>query len=168
VNRNRLFLVTLLLLLSACAGRVAPAAPGPTTEPRAAWVITSEREGANESEVCRSDGERPCVLTASTPGKPMTVVVSVYLYAAGAPTKYSGAFLSSFTETASARGRETKVDYTITPGRRPTGVSALGRVTSKPDDYEFRMALFAEVRGHTDPHQFEQRVPVRVVAATGE
>ena len=95
----------------------------------------------------------------------MSAVVSVYLYPAGGePTIYKGAFMSGFMGS-SGRGQETKVDYSIKPGQRPSFVSSAGRVTSAPGDYEFRMALFAEVPGHIDPHQFQQTIPVRVVAA---
>jgi hypothetical protein len=93
----------------------------------------------------------------------MAVVVSVYLYPAGAPTKYSGAFQSTFIQSAGGRGYEAKVDYSIEPGRLPTAVAAGGRVTSMPGDHEFRIALLGEVPGQMDPHQFEQTVSVRVV-----
>jgi hypothetical protein len=46
-------------------------------------------------------------------------------------------------------------------------VASAGRVTRVPGDYQFRMALFAEVPGHTDPHQFEQTIPVRVIDPRG-
>ena len=92
----------------------------------------------------------------------MHVVVSVYLYPADAKTTYSGAFLSGFTQSAVRRGHEAKVDYTIEPDRRPSFVSSSGRVTSVPGMYEFRMALFADVPGHMDPHQFAQVIPVEV------
>jgi hypothetical protein len=63
-------------------------------------------------------------------------------------------------------GYEAKVDYTVREGDRPSFVSATGRVTRIPGDYQFRMALFAEVPGHIDPHQFEHTVPVHVAAAS--
>jgi hypothetical protein len=94
----------------------------------------------------------------------MSVVVSVYMYDAGAPTKYSGALQSTFIEAAGGQGYEAKVDYAIEPAELPTGVTASGRVTSTPGERTFRIALLAEVPTHMDPHQFEQSIPVRVVA----
>jgi hypothetical protein len=149
----------------ACAGRIAaPPAPGPSTEPRASWIIKAGTEAGFEREVCRSDRDQRCVLPASTEGRPMNVVVSVYLYPADGPTTYSGAFLSGFTQSAGGKGRETKIDYIVDPDRRPSYVSTSGRVTSVPGKYEFRMALFAQVPGHSDPHQFQQVIPVEVAA----
>ena len=97
----------------------------------------------------------------------MSVVVSVYLYPAGSKeTTYKGAFLAGFMGSERG-GHETTVDYRIKPDERPSFVAAADRVTRVPGDYEFRMALFAEVPGHTDPHQFEQLIPVRVVDRRG-
>ena len=153
------------LMSTGCARRTAPVAPGPATEPRASWIIVSGPQDGRESEVCRSDRQQPCVLEAGSASRPMVVAVSVYLYPAGAPTKYSGAFQSSFIQSAGGRGYEAKVDYTIEPGRLPTAVTAAGLVTSSPGNHEFRIALLGEVPGRMDPHQFEEMVPVRVVGA---
>jgi hypothetical protein len=90
------------------------------------------------------------------------------LYPAGETTTYRGAFLSSFLDSASSDGHETKVDYRIQPGRRPRATSVVGRVTSQPGVYEFRMALLAEVPGHGDPHQFRQSIPVEVRPVNGQ
>ena len=158
----------LVILLIGCARVVAPVPPGPTTEPRVSWVIRSGPQGGEDTEVCRSDQQQTCVLQASTPARPRTVVVSVYLYAAGAPTKYSGAFLSGFMETATRAGYETKVDYAIDPARRPTATTVSGRITSMPGAYALRIALLAEVPMHMDPHQFELTVPVGVTSVTEE
>ena len=161
-------IVTLLAaapLATACVREVAPVAPGPVTEPRVSWTIRSGARGENEPDVCRSDRTQPCTLEAGTPARPMTVAVSVYMYAAGAPTLYSGAFQSGFIESAGAGGYETKVDYSIEPGRLPTGVTASGPVTSRPGAYEFRIALFANLPGQMDPRQFQQTIAVRVVRA---
>ena len=152
-------------LATACVREVAPVAPGPVTEPRVSWTIRSGVQGGNEPDVCRSDRQQPCTLEAGTPARPMSVAVSVYMYAAGAPTMYSGAFQSGFIQSARAGGYETKVDYAIEPGRLPTGVTASGPVTSQPGGYEFRIALFANVPGQMDPRQFQETIPVRVVSA---
>jgi hypothetical protein len=152
-----------VLMAAACARQIAPIAPGPATGPRAAWVIRSGPQNGSESEVCRSDRQQRCVLAASSDARPMAVVVSVYVYPAGAPTKYSGAFQSTFIQSAGGSGYEAKVDYAIAPGGLPTAVAAGGRVTSRPGDHTFRIALLAEVPGQLDPHQFEQTVPVQVV-----
>jgi hypothetical protein len=149
-------------LVTGCARVVAPVAPGAPTEPRVSWVIRSGPQGGNESDVCRSDRQQPCVLPASTASRPISVVVAVYMYPAGAPTKYSGAFQSTFIQAAGGAGYEAKVDYSSQPGRLPTGSTAGGLVTSAQGNYEFRIALFAEVPAHMDPHQFQETIPVRV------
>jgi hypothetical protein len=154
--------ITVLVSLG-CARQTTPVAPGPPTAPRASWSIRSGPQGGGESEVCRSDRQQTCVLEASNESQPMAVTVSVYLYPAGAPTKYSGAFQSTFIQTAGAGGYEAKVDYSVAPGELPAAVAAGGRVTSVPGDHAFRMALLGEVPSRMDPHQFEQTVPVRVV-----
>ena len=153
------------LLLAGCARPIAPTAPGPLSEPRVSWVLRSGPPDGRESEVCRSDQQMPCVLQASTASRPMTVAVSLYMYAAGVPTKYSGALQSSFIEGAGGRGYETKVDYSIAPGELPTAVTTAGRVTSNPGEHAFRIALLADVPAHMDPHQFERTVSVRVAPA---
>ena len=167
MGRSRLFscvcAVSVMLLADGCMRRFAPPAPGPANEPRVSWTIQSGPQDGNESEICRSDQQKPCVLQASTAPRPMTVAVTVYMYDAGAPTKYSGALQSTFIEAAGGRGYEAKVDYAIKPAQLPTGVTAAGRVSSTPGDHAFRIALLAEVPDHMDPHQFEQTVPVRVV-----
>ena len=152
------------LVTAACAGRIAaPPAPGVAGEPRASWIIRAGAQYGAEREICRSDRDQPCRLPASTEAQPISVVVSVFLYPAqGAETTYRGAFLSGFMGSRGA-GHEVKVDYRIKPGERPSFVSAAGRVTPVPGDYQFRMALFADVPGSKDPHQFEQIIPVRVV-----
>ena len=161
------FSAVLLVTLStaACAGRIAaPPAPGLAGEPRASWIIRAGAQYGAEREICRSDRDQPCSLPASTETQPISVVVSVFLYPAqGAETTYRGAFLSGFMGSRGV-GHEVKVDYRIKPGERPSFVAAAGRVTPVPGDYQFRMALFADVPGNKDPHQFEQIIPVRVVA----
>src|SRR5436190_12120644 len=133
--------------LTACGGRVAPVAPGPPTAPRVSWIVRSGEPGANGREICRSDKPDPCVLQASSDGKPMSVTVSLYLYDAGAPTTYQGAFLSEFIASSKPIGFETKVDYTIAPGKRPTAYDVTGPVIAKPGDYKLKMALLAVVPG---------------------
>jgi hypothetical protein len=164
------FSAVLLITLwtAGCAGRItAPPAPGLAGEPRASWIIRAGAEYGAEREVCRSDRDQPCSLPASTEAQPISVVVSVFLYPAqGAETTYRGAFLSGFMGSRGA-GHEVKVDYRIKPGERPSFVAAAGRVTPIPGEYQFRMALFAEVPGHEDPHQFERIIPVRVVEPRG-
>jgi hypothetical protein len=155
--------VVTALLVAGCARVVPPTAPGSPTEPRVSWVIRSGPQGGSETDVCRSDRPQPCVLRA-TPSRPMTVVVSVYMYPAGAPTTYSGAFQSTFIQAAGGGGYEAKADYEIEPGRLPTGVTASGLVTATPGSYEFRIALFAKVPQRMDPYQFQERIPVRVMA----
>ena len=73
--------------------------------------------------------------------------MSVYMNPQGI-NQYSGAFQSSFIQTANKMGYEVKVDYSVEPGRLPTASAASGLVTSTPGDYEFRIALFAELPGH--------------------
>ena len=157
--------VMLLTCTLGCAGRIVPvAAVGAPDEPRAAWVIKGGDYGS-ERELCRSDRATPCVIEASAGEEENTAVVSVYLYPAGdSPTTYKGALMAGFMGTRPG-GFETAVDYSIKPGDRPSFVAAIGRVTTVPGEYEFRMALYAEVSGQKDPRQFQQAIPVRVVPA---
>jgi hypothetical protein len=165
MNRHVAAVVLIMAASSACGGRVSPATPGSVTEPRASWRISAGTEFGSEKEVCRSDRSQPCVIAASASGTPTHATVSVYLYpAAGEQTTYRGAFLSSFL---GGRGHETPVDYPIKPGERGSFVTSSGVVTSVPGEYEFRMALFANVAGRSDPHQFQQSIPVRVTQPKG-
>ena len=149
-----------------CAGRIEPAVLGPPDEPRASRIIKAGKEYGSEKEICRSDRNEPCIIQASSENEPTSTVLSVYLYPAGDdPTTYKGVLLAGFMGSGDA-GYERQVDYSIKPGDRPSFIAAVGRVTSVPGEYEFRMALFAEVPGHTDPHQFQQNIPVRVLAAS--
>jgi hypothetical protein len=162
--RNVVLMAALCSSCAASAGRtVAPQPAGVSGEPRASWVISSGPVD-REVVVCRSDSEMPCVLEAGTASRSKNVTVSVYLYPASGKTSYKGAFVSAFI---GGKGHETKVDYDSVPGRRPVATTTYGLVTTQPGEYEFRMALFAEVAGQRDPYQFEQRVPVRVVPARG-
>ena len=104
------------------------------------------------------------MVEASSDKRPVFAAVAVYLYPAGAKTMYKGAFLSGFM---GGSGHETKVDYEIDPARQPTAFAAFGRVTSQPGEYEFRIALFGEVPGRSDPHQFAKTIRVRVVPPGG-
>jgi hypothetical protein len=163
---GRVSALGLLAMSLGCAARVVPPPPAPITEPQASWSIKAGPAFGDERELCRSDRDAACVIPASTATQPMSVVVSVYLYPAERKTAYSGAFFSEFVESIRGRGHETQVDYTIEPGKIPTSMSSSGRVTSVPGNYAFRIAMFATVPGHTDPHQFQQVIPVRVVAPT--
>ena len=164
MHRLTTSLIALLVVTgAACAGRVAPVAPGPATAPRVSWILRAGEPGANGREICRSDRPEPCVIEASSQGRPMNVTVSLYLYDAGAQTTYQGAFLSQFIASTKPIGYETKVDYTIAPGKRPTAFSVTGPVTARPGAYQLKMALLAAVPGRADPHQVGTSVPVRVV-----
>ena len=66
---------------------------------------------------------------------------------------------------SSTSGHETPVDFTLKPGERPGFIASVGRVKPVPGNYEFRVALFAEFPGQTNPRQFQQSIPIRVVAA---
>ena len=161
-----IWILTLLLTSAACAGRIAPVAPGSATEPRVSWTVKSGPAGENGREVCRSDSPAPCVLQATSEAQPMSVTVSVFLYDAGATTTYQGAFLSEFIASSKPIGHETKVDYAIEPGKRPTAFSVMGPVTSKPGEYRWKMALLSAVPGQPDPRQVANSVPVRVVTGS--
>jgi hypothetical protein len=157
----------LLLATTGCAGFVAPVAPGPATAPRVSWIVKSGEADSNSHEICRSDRPEPCVLEASSGSRPTDVTVSVFLYDAGVTTKYQGAFLSEFIKSAKVIGHETTVDYTCEPAKRPTGFAVTGPVVARPGDYKLNIALLATVPGRTDPHQFTESVPVRVVTPPG-
>ena len=155
-----------VLTSAACAGHVAPVAPGLATTPRVSWIVRSGSPGANGREICRSDRPDPCVLEASSQARPMSVTVSLYLYDAGARTTYQGAFLSEFIASSKPIGYETRVDYAIDPGKRPTAFGVTGPVTASPGAYKLKMALLAAVPGRPDPHQLADSVPVRVVPSS--
>jgi hypothetical protein len=161
-----LFGTTVVALLHAgCAGHSVPVATGRIDQPRASWQITAApNDVGNQRPICRSDVEDVCVVEASRDNRPVFASVAVYLYPAGEKTVYKGAFLSGFM---GGSGHETKVDYEIDPARQPTAFAAFGRVTSQPGEYEFRIALFGEVPGRTDPHQFAKTIHVRVVPPAG-
>ena len=160
--RVNLWPVTALAVVAgACATRIAPPATGPSSEPRASWIIRMTGPDGREREVCRSGQRVACALPASAARRRMIATASVYLYPAQQKTIYHGAFIASFFQGS----RESQVDYVIEPRKLPTGQSTAGVVTSQPGNYEFRIALFADVPGHPDPHQFVEVVPVRVVAA---
>lgn len=158
-------LVTAGLALSlciGCAGRIVPAPSGSLNEPRASWSIRAGEYGS-EREVCRSDRDQSCLIPASTEANPTSVVASVYLYPAGEnATIYRGALMATFMGLDGS-GSETKIDYSTKPGERPYYVATVGRVTSAPGNYQFRIAVLAEVAGRTDPRQFEKAIPVQVV-----
>ena len=136
---------------------------GTPTEPRGSWIIRAGPRDGREREVCRSDQRAPCTIEAGTADRPVIAAASVFLFpVANEKTSYRGAFLANFLST-----RESKVDYDVDAGRLPTGMAIAGRVLATPGQYEFRIALFAEVAGHQDPHQYEAIVPVRIVAAAG-
>jgi hypothetical protein len=71
---------------------------------------------------------------------------------------------NTLIEHSNSVGYETTVDYKVAPGKRPSVIAVYGPVTSKPGPYELRIGLLANVPGHTDPHQFREGIPVRVVA----
>jgi hypothetical protein len=158
-------LVCAAIVSAACATRTAPPAAGAPDEPRVSWRVLSGPDGKREREVCRSDVEGPCVLEASSENRRKTVSVSVYLYAAGAPTAYQGVIYAGVIETVAARGYEVQVDYTIKPANRPTAVSAFGYVVSRPGPTVLRISLLANVPNHPDPRQFLREIPITVAAA---
>jgi hypothetical protein len=147
-----------------CAQRI-PIAFGSPDEPQASWRIRAGKDG-NEREICRSDVDQPCVIRVGSQNEPMSVVVSVYLHpVAEAKTTYQGTFSAEFLSSRASAGHESQVDVTIEPGRTATGFTVIGRLTSTPGRYFFRTALLAEVPMHSDPHQFEQTIPVDVIAS---
>ena len=93
----------------------------------------------------------------------MSVVLTVYLFPAGEDqTTYRGALMATFMASQHGGG-ETKVDFTMKPGERPYYVASIDEATTIPGNYEFRIALLADVQGHVDPHQLDDVIPVRVV-----
>ena len=168
---NRLLPLHLLLVSMAmtlafgCAPHRIPLALGSIDEPRASWRIRAGK-ALDEREVCRSDVDQPCVIHISSQDEPVSIVVSVYLHpVADAKTTYQGAFFAEFIATTAISGYERQVDVAIEPGRKPTGLSVAGRLTSTPGRYFFRMSLLAEVPMHGDPHQLDQTIPVDVVTS---
>lgn len=158
--RRVIFIATAVVALSSgCASRGIPPDPGPPAQPRASWTLTAGDFGNGGRVLCRSDATEQCVIQLKTDDKPVFASVSVYLYAAGAKTTYSGVFFSSFVGDT---GKESRVSYEITPGQQPTLISHIGRVVDAPGSYEFRLSLLAAVPDETEPHKFEYAVPVRL------
>jgi hypothetical protein len=161
-------LVACMLLVAGCAPYRIPQAIGPAGEPGASWSIRAG-DPLKEREICNSESDRPCVIRASSAERPASVVLSVYLRPVGdAKTTYQGALRASVLSSNSA-DYERQVDVTIEPARRPTGISVAGTVSSTPGPHYFRMLLLATVPTHTDPYQFDETIPIEVVASdTGE
>jgi hypothetical protein len=140
----------------------------PADEPRASWIVRAG-EYLYEQEVCSSDRDQRCVLPASTADQTVSVVVTVFLHpAGGAETRYHGAYLVGFMPGPTGRGSERKVDLAIEAGGKARAVSVASRVVDTPGEYPFDVALFADVAGRADPHQFLETITVRVVPPTGD
>jgi hypothetical protein len=157
--------IAVAALCSGCASRSIPPDPGPPAQPRASWTLTAGDFGNGGRVLCRSDATDPCVIQLKTGEKPLFASVSIYLYAAGAKTTYSGVFFSSFVGDL---GKESRVSYEITPGQQPTLISHIGRVVDAPGSYEFRLSLLAAVPNEPEPHKFEYAVPVRLSRGSAE
>jgi hypothetical protein len=156
-------LLAALPFAASCAQHRIPATTAPVDEPRASWSIRAG-EFRHEDEVCRSDVDRRCVIPASSNGQPVSVVVSIYLHpVADAETTYQGALIATFM-TAGGHQYERQVDVKIEPGQRPTAVTTTGPITSTPGTYVLNLRLLAKVPMHTDPHPFDQAIPVEVVS----
>ena len=150
---------------AACAQRQVPAAIGPVIEPRASWIIRAG-EYLAEKEVCRSDRDQQCVLPASSPDQPLSVVVSIFLFpTANVETTYEGALVAGFIRGSAGRGYERHVNTKITPDQDPVSLTVVGRVVEQPGRYPLDIVLFAAIPGHTDPHQYVTNVAVTVSAA---
>jgi hypothetical protein len=166
--RIRPVIAALLTLAgSACASHRVPEPFAPAGQPRASWTVRAG-DYLQEREVCSSDRDQRCVLPVSTAENPVSVVVTVYLHPAGdAETKYSGAFLIGFIPGHTGRGAERKVDFAIPGGAKAKALSIASRVVEQPGTYPFDIALFANVTGQTDPHQFVETIVVHVGDAAG-
>ena len=60
---------------------------------------------------------------------------------------------------------ERQVDVTIEPGRRPTAMSVAGRMNVAPGRYYLNMALLAQVSNRSDPHEFQENIPIVVTTS---
>jgi hypothetical protein len=110
--------------------------------------------------------DQPCVIDVGSTEEPMNVVVSVYLHPFGdAKTTYQGALSATFMTGANGAPYERHVDVTIEPGRRPTAVSVAGRMNVAPGRYYLNMALLAQVPNHSDPHEFQETIPIVVTTS---
>jgi hypothetical protein len=165
--RLRSSLVACTLLVASCAPYRIPQSVGPAGQPGASWSIRAG-DPLKEREICSSDTDRPCVIRASSDKRPASVVLSIYLRPVGdAKTTYQGALRASVLSSNSA-DYERQVDVTIEPARRPTGISVAGAVSSTPGPHYFRMLLLATVPMHADPYQFDETIPIEVVASDTE
>jgi hypothetical protein len=160
-----LVIVLIALTAGACASHRIPEPFAAAGQPRASWTVRAG-DYLQEREVCSSDRDQRCVLPASTTENPVSVVVTVYLHPAGdAETKYHGAFLIGFIPGITGRGAERKVDFAIPGGAKARALSVASRVVESAGDYPFDIALFADVTGQTDPHQFVETIVVHVGGA---
>jgi hypothetical protein len=164
----RVFVGTAIALaVSGCATHRIPEPFAPAGQPRASWTVRAG-DYLQEREVCSSDRDQRCTLPASTDARPVSVVVTVYLHPAGdVDTKYHGAFLIGFIPGHTGRGAERKVDFAIPGGAKARALSVASRVVDRPGVYPFDIALFANVAGQTDPHQFVDTIVVQVGGAAG-
>lgn len=157
--------IGLIAVVAACAPVRAPQAAGPVDEPRASWSIRAG-ELLKEHEICRSDMDQPCVIDVGSTEQPVNVVVSVYLHPVGdAKTTYQGALSATFMTGANGAPYERQVDVTIEPGRRPTAMSVAGRMNVAPGRYYLNMALMAQVSNRSDPHEFQENIPIVVTTS---
>jgi hypothetical protein len=151
----------LMMVLSACAARDIPPDPGPPMMSRASWTIRAGGIGKRGGIVCRSDMPAPCVVPLAEKDEDAFASVSVYLYATGMKTVYTGVFFVSFIGDF---GYERPVVYEIEPGDVPTAVAVFGRVVKAPGTYEFRLSLSTQGGDPAQPPRFAFAIPVKVVA----
>jgi hypothetical protein len=110
--------------------------------------------------------DQPCVIDIGSTEQPVNVVVSVYLHPVGdAKTTYQGALSATFMTGANGAPYERQVDMTIEPGRRPTAMSVTGPMNVGPGRYYLNMALLAQVSNHSDPHEFQENIPILVTTS---
>jgi len=149
------------VLVAGCAAhRVEHVAPD-ESRPHITWEISRDRDS---EAVCGSaEPGRPCQLIASTPERPSSVTVHLFLHAAALQTSYLGVVRTPFLENAGTLANR-EVSMTVPHGSRPVGVSLTGRVTSTPGEYTFAIALDASQPGESASIRISQDIAVTVTA----
>ena len=157
------YLLLVLLLCSACAGRgVVHTAPD-ESQPHISWEIRTGGESGEERLVCGSAQQS----TACTLQPRATVLLRLYLHAAARQTNYLGAWRAPFLQGWTERNYR-EVSGTVQPGADPFRVTVNGIVTDKPGRYGFNVLLDGAQEGIPAGHRVALDIPVTVTGAQRE
>ena len=124
MNRYRMTLPLVGLLVSACANHVPEPKPHPDA-PHISWAIS---EGNDDKEVCRSTEDTACSLNLSAhTGNQRIGIFHVFLHPASADTKYVGSVDIGFF-VQSENQHVHAIDRVVERGSAPVSFSTTGNV----------------------------------------